>query len=115
MDEYGPIVSFRKVRLMKHFVLLYDYTPDFREKRAPHRAAHIGHAKASIARGELVLGGAFADDPPGGMLLFQGESPSAAEAFARNDPYVLNGVVTGWRVREWTTVVGPDALTQIPV
>jgi uncharacterized protein YciI len=38
--------------------------------------------------------------------MFAGADASAAEAFARADPYVLNGLVTSWRVREWTTVVG---------
>jgi uncharacterized protein YciI len=47
-------------------------------------------------------------------LLFQGDSPAAAEAFARNDPYVQNGLVTAWRVREWTTVVGKDAAVTLP-
>jgi uncharacterized protein len=98
---------------MKHFVLLYDYVPDFRERRAPHRPAHLAHANASVARGELQLGGAFADEPGGGMLLFKGEDKSGAETFARADPYVLNGVVVAWRVREWVTVVGPEALTKV--
>lgn len=29
-----------------------------------------------------------------------------AESFASNDPYVLNGLVTQWRLTEWTVVVG---------
>lgn len=98
---------------MKHFVLFYDYVPDFRDKRAPHRGMHLAHAKASVARDELQLGGAFADEPPLGMLVFKAESPAVAEAFAAADPYVLNGVVVSWRVREWVTVVGPAALTQV--
>ncbi len=98
---------------MKHFLLFYDYPADFRDRRAPHRAMHIAYANASAARDELQLGGAFADDPPAGMLLFKAESAETAEAFARADPYVINGVVSVWRVREWTTVVGAAALTQI--
>jgi uncharacterized protein YciI len=98
---------------MKHFVLLYDFVPDFRERRAPYRPSHLAHANASVARGELQLAGAFADDPPGSMLLFKGEDVSGAEAFARADPYVLNGLVVSWRVREWVTVVGPEALTKV--
>ena len=98
---------------MKHFVLLYDYVPDFRERRAAHRPAHLDLCKASIAQGGLQLGGAFADEPPMGMLLFKGETPAVAEDFARADPYVSNGVVTSWRVREWVTVVGPEALTKV--
>ena len=43
------------------------------------------------------------------MLLFAGDDASAAEAFARADPYVANGLVTAWRVREWATVVGEGA------
>lgn len=98
---------------MKHFVLFYEYPADFRERRAPHRAMHIAHANASAARDELQLGGAFTDDPPAGMLLFKAESAQIAEAFARADPYVINGIVSAWRVREWTTVVGAGALTKI--
>ncbi|GAM99424.1 hypothetical protein U91I_03073 [alpha proteobacterium U9-1i] len=99
---------------MKHFVLFYDYPADFRDRRAPHRAMHLAHAQASVARDELQLGGAFTtDDPPLGMLLFKAESASVAEAFAKADPYVLNGVVNSWRVREWMTVVGPMALTKV--
>jgi uncharacterized protein len=99
--------------MTKHFVLLYDYVPDFRDKRGPHRPLHLAHAKASIARGELQLGGAFAEDPPGAMLLFEAATQAPVEEFARDDPYVKNGVVTAWRVREWITVVGPDALTTV--
>ena len=61
----------------------------------------------------MQLGGAFADDPPQGLLLFKGETAAVAENFAKADPYVLNGVVLSWRVREWTTVVGPLALTKV--
>ncbi len=99
---------------MKHFVLSYDYPADFRERRAPYRAAHIAHANASVARDELQLGGAFTeDDPPMGMLLFKAGSAAVAEEFARADPYVVNGFVKSWRVREWVTVVGVGALTKV--
>lgn len=99
---------------MKHFVLFYEYVADFRERRAPHRATHLAHANAAAARGELQLGGAFAeDDPPLGMLVFKAETAAPAEDFARADPYVANGVVLSWRVREWMTVVGPGALTKV--
>ena len=56
-----------------------------------------------------MLGGALADPIDGAVLLFRGDSPNAAESFAETDPYVLNGLVKSWRVREWTTVVGEDA------
>jgi uncharacterized protein YciI len=28
-------------------------------------------------------------------------SRQAAEEFARNDPFVVHGVVRGWSIREW--------------
>jgi uncharacterized protein YciI len=48
------------------------------------------------------------------VLLFRGSSPTAAEAFAKLDPYVRAGIVTRWRVREWTTVVGKEAENPLP-
>lgn len=97
---------------MKHFLLIYNYAPDYMDKRAAVRPAHLELARASVARDELQLGGAVPqDDPPFGLLLFKGESAAVAEQFARADPYVSQGVVTSWRVREWITVVGEGALT----
>ena len=59
------------------------------------------------------MGGAFADPVDGALLLFAGEDPTVAEKFAREDPYVLNGLVERWHVREWTTVVGDLAATPV--
>ena len=89
-----------------HYLLIYDVVPDYVERRAPLRAGHLALAREAHARGELVLGGALADPVDGAVLLFRGDSPAAAEAFAAADPYVRNGLVTRWRVRAWTTVVG---------
>ena len=97
-----------------HFLLFYDVVDNYAERRVPYRKDHLAHAKAAVSRGELVLGGALANPVDGTVLLFKGDSPSAAESFARNDPYVLNGLVTNWRVREWTTVVGRDAEVALP-
>lgn len=99
---------------MKHFLLIYDYAPDYLDKRAAVRPAHLELCRASVARDELQLGGAVPnDDPPFGLLLFKGETPQVAEEFARADPYTSQGVVTSWRVREWVTVVGEGALTKV--
>jgi uncharacterized protein len=92
-----------------HYLLIYDVVDDYVQRRTPFRPEHLGLARAALDRGELVLGGALANPPDGAVLLFKGDSPAAAEAFAQADPYVRNGLVTRWRVREWTTVIGPDA------
>jgi uncharacterized protein YciI len=93
---------------MRHYLLIYTLAPDYLARRPEFRAVHLAHAKAAVARGELLLGGAL-DPPEEAMLLFACDGPEGAEAFARADPYVINGLVTAWRVREWTTVVGEGA------
>jgi len=97
-----------------HYLLFYDVVDKYVERRVPFRDAHLAHARTAVARGDLVLGGALAGPADGAVLLFRGSSPDAAEAFARADPYVLNGLVTRWRVREWTTVIGDLAENPIP-
>ena len=97
-----------------HFLLFYEAAPDYEERRKPFRAAHLQHGRAAVERGELVLAGALANPIDGAVLLFRGDSPAAAEEFAKTDPYVVNGLVKKWYVREWTTVVGPDASVRIP-
>jgi uncharacterized protein YciI len=92
-----------------HYLLFYDVVDDYVNRRAPFRTAHLTLAREAVARGDLVLGGAFANPADGAVLVFKGSSPEVAESFAKNDPYVLNGLVTRWRVREWTTVVGASA------
>lgn len=98
---------------MKHFLLFYDVSPDYLERRVEFRAEHLKLAWEAQARGEMVLGGALANPADGAVIVFQGDSPDAAERFAAADPYVRNGLVTQWRVREWTTVVGDLAATPV--
>lgn len=99
--------------MVKHFLLFYDTSPDYLERRGDFRDAHLGLAWAAAERGELMLGGALADPVDGAVLLFKGASASVAEDFARADPYVINGLVQKWRVRQWTTVVGDEAASPV--
>jgi uncharacterized protein len=92
-----------------HYVLLYDVVDDYVARRAPFREEHLRLAKEAHQRGEVVLAGALADPADGAMIVFRGPTPETAEAFAKADPYVRNGVVKQWRVRKWNTVVGDGA------
>jgi uncharacterized protein YciI len=96
-----------------HYVLIYDVVPDYVTRRTAFRDAHLALAWQAADRGELVLGGALGDPVEGALLLFQGGGPEVAERFARSDPYVRNGLVTGWRVKPWNTVVGGLAATPV--
>ncbi len=96
-----------------HYLLFYDVVADYVARRGKFRDAHLEKLWASHARAELLLGGALADPVDGAVLLFRGESPAVAEAFAKADPYVVKGLVTRWHVRTWSTVAGDTAATPI--
>ena len=96
-----------------HYLLFYDVAPDYLKRRGEFRAEHLALAWKACERGELILGGALADPVDSAVLLFQGNSPEVAERFVAADPYVKHGLVTRWRVRPWTTVVGETATSPV--
>jgi uncharacterized protein YciI len=82
------------------YVLLYESAENVAEKAPLQAAAHSEHWKPFRERGELLLIGPFGDpQAQGAMAVFT--TREAAEQFARNDPFVLNGVVSSWEIREW--------------
>lgn len=89
-----------------HYLLFYELADNYLARRVEFRGEHLAKAWAACDRGELVLGGALANPTDQAILLFQGDSPAVAEQFASTDPYVLNGLVKHWSVREWITVAG---------
>lgn len=94
---------------MKHFVLLMDFSDEYEAKRPQYRNEHLTKAWAAVERGELILAGALTEPLDTGLILFKGEGPEVVEKFAAEDPYINNGLVRSWRIREWATVVGDDA------
>jgi uncharacterized protein YciI len=91
-----------------YFALLYETVPDYVERRQPFRTEHLALAKRAHEEGKLVLAGAFAEPANGALLVFRCGSAAEVEEFARADPYVRNGVVTSFRVRPWTVVIGGE-------
>jgi uncharacterized protein len=92
-----------------YWILFYDLVDDYLERRTPLRAEHLALAQEATDRGELILAGALTDPPDAAQFVFRGDDASVAEAFVDRDPYVREGVVTGWRVRGWTVVIGTAA------
>lgn len=91
-----------------YYLLFYKTVENYVERRAPYRAEHLKLARRAADEGQLVMGGALADPADGAVLVFRGDGPQAAEAFAKNDPYVQNGLIREWSVRPWTVVIGGD-------
>ena len=52
-----------------------------------------------LARGEVVGVGPFTDPAGGNMALFR--TREAAEAFAKSDPFLLEGVVQEYTIKDW--------------
>jgi hypothetical protein len=55
------------------------------------------------------VAGALTDPVDRAVLVFHTPERSTVEEFVRNDPYVVNDLVTSWTVRDRTVVVGEGA------
>ncbi len=89
-----------------YFLLTYDLTADYLTKREAFRDAHLKHAMTFVEQGYLCLGGALQSPASQALLVFKAKDTQVVEDFAKQDPYVLNGLVTQWRINEWNIVVG---------
>jgi uncharacterized protein YciI len=86
------------------FVLFYESAPDVASKAPAHFPAHKARYQDFHARGLLLMLGTFSNpQDEGSMAVFA--SREAAEEFAAGDPFVLNGVVSRWYVRDWREVL----------
>jgi len=93
---------------MNYYALIYETVDDYVARRGEFRELHLHIARAARERGELVLAGAFDDPVDRALLVFRTNDKSKVEDFARNDPYVVNGLVKKWEVRPWRVVVGQE-------
>ncbi len=60
---------------------------------------HKANADQFKARGEVVGIGPFTDPGGGNMGIFR--SRAAAEAFAKSDPFFLEGVIKEYQIKDW--------------
>lgn len=91
-------------RSIVKYVLFYDSADDVQAKAPLYFAAHRARLDEFHARGTLLMVGTFANpQEQGSMSIFT--TREAAEEFARGDPFVLNGVVRGWRIWAWNEIL----------
>ncbi len=100
---------------MNYYALFYEVVDNFIDRRVPFRQEHLRLANEARERGEIVFAGALAE-PASALIVFHVDDKTKAESFARNDPYVQNGLVKKWEVRPWNVVVGnePSASSKLP-
>jgi uncharacterized protein len=85
------------------YVLLYTSADDVLSKAPAHFPAHRARLDEFHGNGTLLAVGTFGDpQKEGSMAIFA--TREAAEEFARDDPFVVGGVVSAWEVREWNEV-----------
>jgi uncharacterized protein YciI len=81
-------------------VVLYESADDVMTKAPPVFPAHKARLDEFVARGTLLMVGTFGDpQAEGSMAIFT--SRAAAEEFVAGDPFVLEGVVRAWHIRDW--------------
>ena len=81
-------------------VLLYESADDVLTKAPPVFPAHKARLDEFVARGVLLMVGTFGDpQAEGSMAIFT--TREAAEEFVAGDPFVLEGVVRAWHIRDW--------------
>jgi uncharacterized protein YciI len=87
------------------FVLLYTSADNVAAKAPPVFPAHKGRLDEFQARGELLMVGTFGDpQAEGSMAIFR--TREGADEFVAGDPFVREGVVKSWQIRQWNESLG---------
>ena len=82
------------------YVLLYEPADDVADNAPPFFPAHWARCQEFHERGLLSMVGTFGDpQTQGSMAIFT--TREGAEEFVAGDPFVQNGVVRRYEVREW--------------
>ncbi|MET0324713.1 MAG: YciI family protein [Ilumatobacteraceae bacterium] len=90
---------------MSLHVLFYESAEDVLLLVPAHYPAHRERLVEFKARGDLVLVGVFDDaQRDGSMSVFT--TRQAAEDFVAGDPFVREGVVRSWTIKEWHESIG---------
>ena len=95
---------------MKFVILGFD-GPDGAAKRKVHRPAHLARMEALDAQGRVVLAGPLTDKT-GSLIVIEADSLEEAEAFAKEDPYTLQGVFARVEVHPFMQVFPKETSPQ---
>ncbi len=100
--EHGIKAAFL---VSKKYVLFYESADDVKSKAPAQFPSHNARVKEFHGRGTLLMVGTFGNpQEEGAMAIFT--TREAAEEFAKDDPFVVNGVIRSWKVLEWNESLG---------
>ena len=88
------------------FTLRYNDLAEVQAKAPDAIRVHVARMKEFQARGTMLLAIVFRDPEPPLRTMAVLTSRENAEEFARGDPFVLNGMVEAWHIREGLDLLG---------
>jgi uncharacterized protein YciI len=80
-------------------LMFYELADGGLERVAANLASHRARLREFHGRGVLLMAGPYGEPPVGSLGVFT--SRAAAEEFAREDPFMLNGVVGRCTFHDW--------------
>ena len=84
-------------------IMFYEVAPEGLSKAIANIEGHRARLNEFHKRGVLLMAGPFANPAEGALGIFT--SKKDAEEFIQGDPFVINGVVSKWRLVEWNEVL----------
>ena len=82
------------------YMCLMDYCED-RSRIASVRPRHQAYLFGLIDQGKLISAGSFIPEDDGGLFLYEAATLHEAEHLVHDDPYIREGLITGWKLREY--------------
>lgn len=84
-------------------LMFYETAPEGLAKARQHLAAHRARLDEFHKRGVLLMAGPYGNPPVGALGVFT--TREAADEFVKDDPFVVNGVVSRVQLHEWNEVL----------
>jgi uncharacterized protein len=84
-------------------VVWYETAAEGLIKAPANYPAHKSRIDEFAKRGELLMVGPWANPAEGALAVFK--TREAAEAFVKDDPFVLNGVVAKVTMKDWNEIL----------
>jgi len=68
-----------------------------------HRPANRAYLTSLLDQGKLFASGPYADGT-GALIIYEADTPEAAEAMLKADPFHAAGVFLTWTLRPWKVI-----------
>jgi hypothetical protein len=84
------------------YAAVIEYVQDADKVNAT-RPAHRAYLTSLVEKDQLFASGPF-EDGYGALIVYEADSPAAAEALLKADPFHAAGVFVQWTIRPWKVV-----------